>query len=146
MEKNMGDRGNILVVDEFIELSGARRTSSTVFIYSHNHGSHLQKLLKLALSSFVRWDDAAYLTRLIVDTVSDNVGNKVTGLGISSTLGDNEWGRPVLVVRPHYQTVGLWFTELELESYLDMEGSLARGATFKEFVDPTFKFYERVSS
>ena len=146
MEKNMGDRGNILVVDEIETLGGDHLTIGTVFIYSHWHGSSLAQMLRAALKREKRWGDASYLTRIIFDTVSEaHVNDKDAGLGISSVLGDNEWGRPIIVVRPYYKKIGLWYPNRdELDTYLRKPGNLDRSYPFGRFIAPLFQFNEAV--
>ena len=52
----MGDRGNIVILDG---------TGKGVCLYSHWHGTELSDVLSTALDRRQRWDDAAYLARIV---------------------------------------------------------------------------------
>ena len=79
----MGDRANILIVSN----GGADR----VHLYSHWGGSELGDILKAAMiRGRPRWNDAAYLTRIIFcEMVKDDVLGE-TGFGISRLCGDGD--------------------------------------------------------
>ena len=73
----MGDRGNIKV--------------GKVYLYTHWGGSEIKDVLKKALKRKQRWNDEAYLTRIIFcEMVKDDVESE-TGFGISTSLCDNEY-------------------------------------------------------
>lgn len=93
----MGDRGNIAVLQE---------DGKQVWLYSHWGGSQLKQNIKdgLILASDKqakypqsRWDDEAYLTKIIfcVAIGKENF-DKLTGFGISTRLADNSY--PINVV------------------------------------------------
>ncbi len=84
----MGDRGNIAIIGE--------DSLDQVWIYSHWNGSELSGMVKLALAARQRWEDAPYLTRIIVETCLDSASDKFTGWGVSTRIGDNE--HPIIVV------------------------------------------------
>jgi hypothetical protein len=76
----MGDRGNII-----IEADG-QTFPAPVYLYTHWSGSDIPKLLKAALIKGVsRWDDPAYLARIIFQTLIG--GDKgETGFGLSTSM------------------------------------------------------------
>lgn len=91
----MGDRGNIVVQ----EAVGKR-----VYLYTHWRGSEIKSVVQLALQRHQRWNDPAYLARIIFCQLlapGDLKGE--TGYGISATIGDN--GYPVVVVDCERQRV-----------------------------------------
>lgn len=87
----MGDRSNVVIVDG----------TSKVFLYTHWAGSELPEIVRKALASDVgrrRWNDGTYLARIIFcEMVKDDVGGE-HGYGISSIVGDNTIGRPLILV------------------------------------------------
>lgn len=88
----MGDRGNIVIMDW-------KDPSKGVYLYSHWGGSRLPYVLAEALGSDAgkaRATDAAYLTRIIFDTLTKGEQGEETGYGISTDLCDNS--HPILVV------------------------------------------------
>jgi hypothetical protein len=95
----MGDRGNILVIENEIKEVG-------VFLYSHWDGSELPQTLQTTLKRRSHWDDPQYLARIIFNEMTaeeDAAGD--TGYGISATLWDNE--HPILTVNPKTKRVGI---------------------------------------
>lgn len=81
----MGDRGNIIVIDDVTDVLHPRG----VVLYTHWSGTEIKDTLKQALRHEDRWDDAAYLTRIIFDKLRGG-DTGTTGYGISSFIGDNE--------------------------------------------------------
>lgn len=78
----MGDRGNII-----IEADG-ETFPHPVFFYTHWCGSSLPAILKAALKKGKeRWDDPAYLARVLFQQMIGN-DSDITGFGISTSLGD----------------------------------------------------------
>jgi hypothetical protein len=90
----MGDRGNIYVTDG---------SAPGVFLYGHWSGSVMCGQLQGALARRVRWHDTPYLTRIIFDAMTDGDHGSETGLGISTTICDNEY--PILIVDTRTETV-----------------------------------------
>lgn len=90
----MGDRGNIVM--RFHEESGNNDTKTTdIYFYTHWRGSSLLKIVQSALRRGWRWDDDAYLARIIFnDLQGDDRGE--TGFGIAPFECDNE--HPLVVV------------------------------------------------
>ena len=80
----MGDRANVVVLD-----------NGPVFLYSHWGGHELPETVREALAREERWDDPAYLARIVFcQMVGDDTGE--TGFGISTTPPDNEYDLIVL--------------------------------------------------
>lgn len=92
----MGDRGNIAI--EQSTTPGDR-----VYLYSHWGGSELPGDLKTALAKQWRWDDPAYLARIVFDVMTRANHGEETGFGISTHRPDNE--HPILVVNCGTQAV-----------------------------------------
>lgn len=91
----MGDRANILVLDEPYG-EGHGPVLGTYF-YTHWHGSELPQILGEALErGRDRWGDGSYLNRVIFETLLSNASDPLTGFGISARITDNEY--PLLVV------------------------------------------------
>jgi len=118
----MGDRGNIVVKQP----GGA----SAVYLYSHWGGSNLPKTLQDALKrGESRWGDHPYLTRIIFcEMAKDNIEG-TTGLGISTSLCDNE--HHFLVVDTEAQEVALIHSEYNAPH--EVEGRQQTHLSFKEF-------------
>ena len=91
----MGDRANVVVLDE--------GSDNAVFLYTHWSGTVLPSLLKRALDRKQRWDDGAYLTRIIFCEMVKGYESDETGFGISAHICDNE--HPLLVVDVGRQVV-----------------------------------------
>lgn len=103
----MGNRGNIFIKD------------TGIYLYAHWEGSGLPDILKAALiRGETRWNDPAYLTRIIFSEMVKEDVLGTTGYGIANFICDNE--NPILTVDCKNQTV-------------TFEGDLA-GIPFKEFV------------
>jgi hypothetical protein len=107
----VGDRGNVVVVTRDYE---TKKESGRVYLYSHWGGSELPQTLQNALKRNVRWNDGAYLTRIIFCQMlaelsgydaEETLRESETGFGISPDLGDGEY--PVLVVDPDLGLVSL---------------------------------------
>ncbi len=77
----MGDRANCLVIDG---------NNAPVHLYTHWGGYELLKDVQTAIQRKARWDDPAYLTRMIFDSMSAGAQGSETGHGISTGVWDNE--------------------------------------------------------
>lgn len=88
----MGDRANIVIRDAFSHYSHSREAVS---LYGHWSGEELPGVLHKALSLHERWDDGAYLARIVFQAMLDG-DTGTTGFGISTRLPDNE--RDLLVL------------------------------------------------
>ncbi len=90
----MGDRANVAV----------KSCEDIVYLYTHWNGSELPELLQEALRRGIsRWDDPAYLARVIFCEMVKGEENGVTGYGISASVQDGE--DRVIVVDTDAQTV-----------------------------------------
>lgn len=86
----MGDRGNIVI------RQGKNTNMDDVWFYTHWSGCEIKDTVRKALSKEERWDDRAYLARIVFcELVKDDAGG-LTGFGISTKIGDNEYD--ILVV------------------------------------------------
>lgn len=110
----MGDRGNIKVI----------QNPYPVYLYTHWSGSDVQDVAREALSKRWRWDDPAYLTRIIFDELTKGDHGQETGYGISTRVQDNE--HPIIVINPSEQMV-----------YLEdcNEKRLSTKMSFNEFIE-----------
>jgi hypothetical protein len=91
----MGDRANVYVKMQYGE--------GGVYLYSHWGGYALPQTLQTALQRHERWDDDAYLTRIIFCQMVKGDEDGETGFGISAALCDNE--HPIIHVDPAAGTV-----------------------------------------
>jgi len=115
----MGDRGNIVI--------------DGVWLYTHLGGFHIKIDLQKALQRHLRWDDSAYLTRIIFDQMKGNDFGE-TGFGISTKMCDNEHN--ILRVDCDNQTIDELkydYTDKELD---DM--NVVNSWSFEEFVRAKF--------
>jgi hypothetical protein len=81
----MGDRANVFVIDgpsNEEELVG-------VFLYTHFGGAELPQVVQTALARRDRWNDSAYLTRIIFCEMVQGYEREDSGFGISARIGDN---------------------------------------------------------
>jgi len=97
----MANRGNIVVR----QYSDGETSDGNVFIYVHDLGEHLPKILQAALiRGRSRWHDESYLTRIIVSEVASEAGiDEETGMGISTYSISTH--RPWLVVDARHSVV-----------------------------------------
>ena len=120
-ETEMGDRANVVVLDEH----------APVFLYTHWGGEDLPTDLANALARGKdRWDDGPYLTRIIFCEMVKGQEGETTGFGISTVLCDNE--HPLLVVRvssKHVWAVPEKYAD-DLYAYLDDHPT--EGITFSD--------------
>lgn len=91
----MGDRANCIVY--------GRDDDAPVWLYTHWAGTELLETVQTAIKRRERWDDPAYLTRIIFDTMTQGQQGGETGYGISTTEQDN--GHDFVVVDPRTQEV-----------------------------------------
>ena len=115
----MGDRANIVIQYE----KGER-----IYFYGHWNGEGYASALQLALAKRWRWDDPAYLARIIWDEFCPRPGTE-TGFGISPYLCDNE--HPILVVDVGAKEVR---TEAEPDAKTAPWYPVGRRWTFEEYV------------
>jgi len=94
-DDKMGDRANIEMVYE----SGEK-----IYFYTHWSGSELPEILQNALKRGKgRWDDEAYLARIIFSEMIQNEVLSETGYGIAPYICDNE--HPIISVKCSNKTV-----------------------------------------
>lgn len=126
----MGDRANIIVIDDDRDAENLRG----VVLYTHWSGSEIKDTLKAALSKRERWDDAAYLTRIIFcELVGPDRGT--TGYGISSFIGDNEHAYLVVdVPRQIVATIPAKRSDDDTAPTVMKRARAAKGKTFAEFI------------
>lgn len=118
----MGDRSNIVVK----QLDGTR-----VYLYGHWMGEDSITIAKTVLGRKQRWDDHAYLARMIFSEMVKGDLDSDTGYGISTSMCDNEY--PIIVLDPSTQTA--WLEEYEW----------GNGGSFKE-ITPRISFGAFVGS
>jgi hypothetical protein len=109
----MGDRSNIYFPDD----SGKDRLRRGIYLYSHWEGPALFEYAQAALDSSAarsRWNDAPYLTRIVVQHILMNHADSASGSGwgLSPSLCDNEY--PILVIDASDGRV--WFAEQSQET------------------------------
>jgi hypothetical protein len=92
----MGDRSNIAIVQP---------DGSKVFLYGHWMGEDSIRIAHDVLARKERWNDHAYLARMLFSKMVEGDLEGDTGYGISNTLCDNEY--PIIVINPHSQSVWL---------------------------------------
>lgn len=116
----MGDRANIAV----------KNGSSRVYLYTHWNGSSLPQVASAGLDAGRgRWNDPAYLTRIVFcRMVAGNEMNE-TGFGISTSICDNEY--PILVIDCDRKVV--LFEDLEDRIY-GYKQAIGAEFTFEEYV------------
>jgi hypothetical protein len=100
----MGDRGNI-----FVQMS-KNNSDDGVYLYTHWCGSCVKDIVYHALQRRQRWDDPAYLTRILFCEMLRMGGNNIqetvmgeTGYGIATYIPDNS--HDIMFVNPFKQTV-----------------------------------------
>ena len=86
----MGDRASVCV----------KGNESEVYLYTHWGGYRIHESVANALAKRERWNDAAYLTRIIFDSMTKLEGG-TTGYGISSFHCDGQ----LLIVNTDDSTV-----------------------------------------
>ena len=86
----MGDRGNIFVRQRGKD-PDAPNAPEGIYLYTLWAGDGIQGVVRAALARKERWDDAAYLTRILWDALvpADDRG-KPTGYGLSLFIEDND--------------------------------------------------------
>lgn len=91
----MGDRANVKIV---------YTNGSKIYFYTHWGGEVLPNKVAKAIQRNQRWDDEAYLARIIFcQMISAEQHDAETGFGISPYICDNN--RPIIVVDMGKQTV-----------------------------------------
>jgi hypothetical protein len=96
----MGDRGNVVVLDQF---DGEPRCA--VYLYAHWGGSSIPGDVWRALARNERWSDGSYLTRIVFDSMTEGQQGDATGHGIGTRPDDNE--HPFVVLDPATQRLAV---------------------------------------
>ena len=132
----MGDRANVLILDEFDADQG-------VYIYSHWNAATLFGAAVAALSSDAardRWDDGQYLTRIVTQQTLNAIADEHAsmGAGLSVRIGDNEY--PVLVLDSATQRAAFRLEGSERGRIEDTEGvPFAKAATLLHLRYPSLQ-------
>ena len=94
----MGDRANCIVHQNTFS-----EDRPPVWLYTHWGGHDLLAAVQKAIQRRQRWDDEAYLTRIIFDTMTAGRQGDEIGFGISTAVCDNSYD--YIVVDPGKQEV-----------------------------------------
>jgi hypothetical protein len=116
----MGDRGNIKIYQA--------NDNDPVYLYCHWRGSEIYGILKRTLARRERWDDPAYLTRMIFCEMVKGHEQDATGFGITTSIVDNE--HTILGVNCEAQEV----------TFEDEMGNVKSHVTFEQFVTRQDKY------
>lgn len=106
----MGDRGNVLI---------GYKDRPGVYLYTHWEGTELPKTVQKALAKRWRWDDEAYLTRIIFDEMTDGQHGRENGFGISTDMLDNQIARPIINLDCYNKTVTIGCSIWTFEEYIN---------------------------
>jgi hypothetical protein len=103
----MGDRANVAIVQH-----GVTGEAGAIFLYTHWEGTNLPFLVQAALArGKERWDQEAYLARIIfAEMIQDDLFDDA-GFGIALSPPDNQ--HAIIVVDCAWRTVGFTFGKLD---------------------------------
>jgi hypothetical protein len=99
----MGDRRNVLLYNpgEAEQVEGkvvVQDGAKPIYLYTHWLGYRLPEVVQTAIARRARWNDDAYLNRIIVSTVLKEVGiDDETGAGLSLYVCDSNYDDEVEV-------------------------------------------------
>ena len=123
----MGDRANIV-----IEKDNSGLFPHEIYFYTHWRGSDIKDILKKSLfRGKGRWDDGQYLSRVIFCDLMGSDVNGLTGIGISTGVGDGEYR--LLCVNMELQKVRLRDSREKPDAVIIKEWS------FEEYVEAKFE-------
>jgi hypothetical protein len=107
----MGDRGNLGIKYE---------NNEKIYFYGHYCGFDMFNILKNALiKGKERWNDEAYLARIIFcELIKDDVDG-TTGYGISPYICDNEY--PIFEINPNERIVSLPSQSWTFNEFIELE-------------------------
>lgn len=106
----MGDRGQVLIVDE------------KVYLYTHWEASELVETVRRALARKQRWDDPEYLARIIFcEMVGDDVKGE-TGFGIGTGGHGDIWREVIVDCEKQTVTIEDRGEALKTSSFLEFIG------------------------
>lgn len=131
----MGDRGNIVVVQKNYDGS---LPSEVIYLYTHWCGSEIDQILATALERRLRWDDPAYLTRIIFDQPTGLEGSE-TGYGISLSPTDNEHDYLVIVMSHKAADQRVFTLHGRGDVLTALRATPDLGVGYQEFIDTTRK-------
>lgn len=117
----MGARGNIAVVQHPTE---SNKSEECIYLYTHWGGEYVPFFVQQTLAKRTRWDDEAYLCRMLFCAMVAEDVHGEHGFGITSYVTDYEF--PLLVVDCARSLVTL--------RDLDAPAASERSWTFEEFV------------
>lgn len=127
----MGDRGNIV-------MRYNSDPKQDVYFYTHWSGSQIPRILQTALGRRLRWDDPAYLARIIFCTLVKGREGEETGFGIATTPCDNE--HDYLVVDLETARV----TRVSRKADMVCDGEIVGGPwTYEEFLGLNVKDWDK---
>lgn len=132
----MGDRANAVVLDSFKE-------PEAVFLYSHWAGTELPDTVRTALAKEWRWDDSAYLARIVFDQMIGDAQGEETSYGIATRPPDNEYD--FIVLRP--STSRLYRVPEEhwkAHGFTELDG--LPSISFEDFVSETERTWENLTT
>ena len=136
----LGDRANVVVEQTYYEVDANGIGGPPIYLYTHWGGSALPDTLLQALKLQDRWDDEAYLARIIFKTMGAG-GEGTTGFGISASPPDNEY--PYLRVDCKNQTVTVDYNPVrQYQDHPNLE------IPFKEYIklkSPTWEKLEKIA-
>lgn len=113
----MGDRANVRVAG--------------TYLYSHWGGSDLPEIVRKALTrGESRWQDDAYLARIIFCDMVVGSERDLTGYGISAEIGDG--GDRILVIDTDKQAVGYGNEETEPDTWVPFTEFIKQPAAWPE--------------
>jgi len=114
----MGDRGNIAIQYEtYNAATGKWDGESTIYLYTHWKGFDLPFILKNSLSKKWRWDDPAYLARIIFCDMIKGFEGDETGFGIAPYVCDENY--PTIFVNVAKKTVTILNRSWSFSEYIE---------------------------
>jgi hypothetical protein len=99
----MSDTGNVFVVNH----QGILGSKEGVVLYTHSEGQELALVVKKVLSKRVRWDDAAYLGRIIFCQMIKGKEEEDFGFGITNEVFDAK--RPIILIDVENQEISFCY-------------------------------------
>lgn len=120
----MGDRANVRM--KYQHAKGEE--GKTIYLYTHWQGSDLPLTVKRALLRKQRWNDAAYLARIVFSEMVKGQEGEETGFGIAPYMCDNE--HTIIELEPEKQAIKLYGF-----SYLKEEKEPFFTTTFARYIE-----------
>jgi len=109
----MGDRGNIVVVNGF-------DPDSKVYLYTHWSGSQLPQIVWNAMRTRAarnRWNDESYLTRIVFNHLQGDDRGEL-GFGIAARIGDGT--DQIVEINCHTQRVTIEGQSWSFQEFVDL--------------------------